>query len=65
MKYFEQIGINAQYDANNIHDANKAFAWSCKCCCYKGTRISCDRCGIAFAHDLVVANFRDMEAGGK
>lgn len=61
MTHFEQVGINAQYDAGNIKEANKSFTWSCNCCCHKGKQINCDRCGIAFAHNLVVANFRDIE----
>lgn len=61
MSKFEQIGISAQYDAANIHEANKAFTWSCKCCCNKGVRLECDKCSIQFVHNLVVANFNDMK----
>lgn len=58
---FQTIGINRQYDATSVADANKAFARSCECCCHKGIQMSCDRCGIAFVHSLVVANFADID----
>lgn len=65
MLKFEQIGVNYQYDANNIHEANKAFKYSCECCCSKGIRLECDRCKIAVVHNLVVAYFNDKEQKGK
>lgn len=55
MTKFEQVGVNYQYDANSIQEANKAFQYSCNCCCHKGMHIDCDRCAIACAHNLVVA----------
>ena len=61
MTKFENIGVLYQYDAQNKHDANKAFEYSCKCCCEKGMRIECDRCAIAHAHAMVVACFDDNE----
>ena len=57
MTKFETIGINYQYDASNLYEANKAFKHSCNCCCNKGIKIDCDNCGIAFAHSLVIASF--------
>lgn len=62
---FEQIGINYQYDANNIYEANKAFKRSCDCCCNKGIKINCDKCNIAFVHSLVVAYFDDKKTKEK
>jgi hypothetical protein len=58
---FEQIGINYQHDAISIEDANNKFARSCYACCHKGRNVSCDRCGIAVAHNLVVAIFKDLK----
>lgn len=63
MTKFERIGINYQYEANNIKEANKAFQHSCDCCCNKGMRLDCDRCAIAFTHSLVVAYFNDRREG--
>ena len=59
MTKFEQMGVNYQYDANNIEEANKAFKHSCNCCCNKGIRIDCDKCAIAHTHALIVAYFND------
>lgn len=59
MTKFEQVGVNYQYDANNIKEANKSFKYSCECCCNKGLRLNCDRCAIAHTHNLVVAYFND------
>ena len=56
---FEQIGINFQHNAIDIEDAKSKFAYSCECCCNKGRNVPCDRCGIAVAHNLVVACFVD------
>lgn len=61
MTKFEQIGINFQYDANSIHEANRNFKYSCDCCCNKGMQLSCDRCSISYVHSLVVASFNDSK----
>lgn len=61
MTKFETIGVNYQYEAKNIAEANKAFKHSCDCCCNKGMQLSCDRCSIAVTHKLVVATFNDIE----
>lgn len=61
MTKFEQVGINYQYDAEDIKSANKAFEYSCNCCCNKGMRLDCDRCAIAHVHNLVVAYFNDKK----
>lgn len=59
MTKFETIGVNYQYDAGNIFEANKAFKRSCECCCNKGIHLDCDKCSISVVHQLVVANFND------
>ncbi len=64
MTKFEQIGVNYQYDADNIDEANKSFLHSCNCCCNKGMRLDCDKCAIAHTHSLVIAYF-DNEKKGK
>lgn len=61
MTKFEQIGINYQYDARSIEEANKSFQHSCNCCCNKGIRIDCDKCAIAHTHALIVAYFNDTK----
>lgn len=59
MTKFEMIGVNRQYDAADKYEANKAFTYSCNCCCAKGIHLDCDHCAIAFAHNLVLAYFND------
>lgn len=59
MTKFEQIGVNRQYDADNIKESNTAFARSCECCCSKGMKLDCTQCAIAYVHNLVVAYFND------
>lgn len=61
---FERIGVNFQYDATSIEQANKSFSYSCDCCCSKGIRIDCDHCAISHAHSLVVAYFNDNKSNG-
>lgn len=63
MTKFEQVGINYQYNATSIREANKAFQHSCDCCCHKGMHLDCDHCAISHVHSLVVAYFNDN--GGK
>ena len=65
MTKFETVGVNYQYDAINKASANKAFQYSCRCCCQKGIHLECDRCAIEHAHSLVIANFDDLERKGK
>jgi hypothetical protein len=57
MTKFEQVGINYQYDAASKEEADKNFAYSCRCCCEKGIHLECDKCNIAFVHNLVIACF--------
>lgn len=61
MTKFEQIGVNYQYDAENKKQAQKAFSYSCKCCCEKGMCIECDKCAIAQTHYLLVAYYDSVE----
>ena len=63
MTKFEQVGINYQYDATSVREANKSFQHSCDCCCNKGMHLDCDHCAISHVHSLVVAYFNDN--GGK
>ena len=65
MTKFEQVGVNYQYDAESIQEANKAFSHSCHCCCNKGMQITCDRCSISHVHHLVVASFNDINQKGR
>ena len=57
---FQEIGVNRQYGATSMADANRQFERSCECCCNKGVQLDCDRCDIAFVHSLVVAIFADI-----
>lgn len=63
MTKFETIGVNRQFDANSIEEANKSFARSCEVCCKKGMHIECDRCHIAFTNNLICAYFNDKAKG--
>ena len=58
---FERIGVNLQYDATTIKEANDKFAYSCECCCAKGRYADCNRCTIANVHMLLVAYFSDRD----
>lgn len=64
MTKFETVGVNLQYNARNTQEANKAFKYSCDCCCNKGMKLECDRCAIAYAHSMVCACFSDQEQKG-
>lgn len=57
MTKFEQTGINLQYKAETKKEAQRAFAYSCDCCCNKGMRLDCDTCAISHTHSMVVAFF--------
>jgi len=61
MTGFERRGCEFQMDSRTVSEAVKNFAYSCKVCCNKGVRISCDRCAIAVTHENVVAAIRDAE----
>lgn len=61
MTKFETIGVNRQFDANNIKEADRSFTYSCKCCCEKGIKLECDKCAINYTHDLICAYFNDKE----
>lgn len=53
MTAFEEKGVNRQYGAKNVCKANKEFENSCTKCALQGRQIECDRCPIAYAHELV------------
>lgn len=61
MTCFERRGCEFQMDSQTVAEAVKNFAYSCKVCCSKGVRISCDRCAIAVTHENVVAAIRATE----
>ena len=63
MTKFETIGVNRQFDAINVEEANKAFAHSCEVCCKKGMHIECDKCHIAYTNTLICAYFNDKAQG--
>jgi hypothetical protein len=55
--YFEKVGIDRQYESSTAQEAEKAFKYSCKCCCTTGKHQECDRCQIAFVHDFMMTYF--------
>lgn len=59
---FEQVGINLQNDAKSKEDAVRSFSYSCRVCCERGMRLSCDRCAIAVTHASTVAAFDSLHA---
>ena len=61
MTGFERKGCEFQMNSSTVAEAVKNFAYSCKVCCSRGIRISCDRCAIAVTHENVVAAIRDAE----
>lgn len=63
MSKFEEIGINYQFDAKNIHEADKALATSCDICVKSGKNISCDKCRIEYTHQLIVSYFTTKQKG--
>ena len=54
MSYFEQLGVNFQYNSRSIEEATKNFERSCDKCCNTGKHIECDRCHIASVHNDVL-----------
>ena len=61
MTRFEQIGIDRQYNANNVNEAEKFFKKSCTHCCTKGMQLQCDHCNIAFVHGIIVDYFNSKQ----
>ena len=59
MSYFEEIGVEFQYNARNIFEANKAFEKSCTRCSTAGKHLNCDKCHIASAHNTVALIFNN------
>ena len=58
MSIFEERGIELQYNATSKTNAIKSFQTSCTICCRTGKHIECDRCNIAFVHNLIIHNFK-------
>lgn len=58
MTAFETVGVNRQFDARNIYEANYAFERSCDCCCKSGQHINCDKCHISYTHKLMREYFK-------
>lgn len=65
MTKFEQVGISYQLDADSVHEAARYFEYSCRVCCERGIRISCDSCAIRVIHEQTVAALNDSEASLK
>lgn len=59
MTKFEQIGVERQLESDTKAAALYNFKHSCKVCCYRGMKIDCDRCAIAFTNSEVVACFEE------
>ncbi len=59
MTFFEQKGVELQLDCETIEQAVRTFEYSCRVCCSKGCRISCDRCAISATHEQVCSLITD------
>lgn len=59
MKFIE-TGIRLQQEAVSKDAANKAFSYSCECCCNRGLNIPCEKCQIRMVHNLTIAIFDDF-----
>lgn len=59
MSIFEERGIEYQYNATSVTRAIKSFQKSCTICCNTGKHIECDRCNIAFVHNIIISNFKE------
>lgn len=59
MSYFEERGVEHQYNARNIAEANRAFDNSCTRCCTTGRHLDCDKCHIASAHNTIITLFNN------
>lgn len=63
MTKFEQVAINRQYMAYRKDWAVKQFQQTCYLCCLRGRHCDCDKCNIAYTHQLVIASLDDKERG--
>ena len=61
MTAFEQKGVDKQYYAQNLYEANKRFEKSCDFCSTRGRHTDCDRCKIAFVHEIMVDYFNTKQ----
>ena len=59
MKFIE-TGIRLQQEAMTKEMANKAFEYSCKCCCNRVLNITCDKYQIKMVHDITISIFDDF-----
>lgn len=62
---FDEIGTSRLYEAESIREADRLFHKSCHCCTRRNRDVSCDKCSIAYVHELVVAAFEDMQKSKK
>lgn len=65
MTRFEQNGVDRQYYSRNMNEANKSFEKSCTRCSTSGRQLDCDRCKIAFVHDIMVDYFKSKSNNTK
>jgi len=65
MTKFEQIGVERQLESDSKKEALKSFSISCNICCYRGMKLSCDKCSIAHAHKQILAVFEDINLKAK
>lgn len=61
MTVFENKGCELQMACNNVPQAVKTFQYSCRVCCERGVRVSCDHCAIAITHEIVCSAIADYE----
>lgn len=61
MTKFEIIGVKRQLESDTKKEAKANFRHSCKVCCYKGMKIDCKQCSIAYTHKEVMAIFDDIK----
>lgn len=58
MTTFEERAIDYQYNATSVANAKKSFKKSCTICCITGRHLECDRCNIAFVHNIIIDNIK-------
>lgn len=62
MTKFEQIGVERQLESDSKKEALRSFTNSCTVCCYRGMRLDCNKCSIAYTHKMVLATFEDIQS---
>lgn len=58
MTRFEERGVERQLSAQTVHEANREFRHSCKCCAERGFHLECDSCSIETVHKCMVSALR-------